>query len=315
MEYFVISDIHSFYDEMIECLNKKGYDKDNPNHILIVCGDIWDRGTQPLEVYNFLRSIPKERRVLIRGNHEFLLNDLVKRGFPESHDKHNGTYDTLLQISGEMSEIDFRRYMFEEYYSKAPKLDFIYDENHNIISYSEEYQKFSDKVDAEIAERNNRIFNNQKLKEILNWINSNEWVNYYETKDYIFVHSWIPVKKYIDWEKSLAAGYFIYSKDDEYRDDWQNATQDEWNDAMWGCPWKNAKARLNKTGKIIVCGHWHTSDFYNNLRNKNSIKKYGINNNPIYKSKKYKLIGLDACTAVTKKINVFTFEETSDFLK
>ena len=31
--------------------------------------------------------------------------------------------------------------------------------------------------------------------------------------------------------------------------------------------------------------------------------------------KKYKLIGLDASTAITKKINVFTFEETSDFLK
>lgn len=308
--YFISSDIHSFFDEWYTSLQSNGFDIKNPNHIIVICGDIFDRGTQPLEVYNFLRSIPKERRILIRGNHESLLNELVKRGFPESHDNHNGTYDTLIQISGEMSEIDFRRYMFEKYYSKTPKLDFIYDKNDNDVDYSDEYQNFSDKVVAEISERQKRIFNNQKLKEILNWINSDEWVNYYETKDYIFVHSWIPVKKYIDWEKSLASGYFIYSKDDEYRDDWHNATEDEWNDAMWGCPWKRAKEGLNKTGKTIVCGHWHTSDFFNNLRNKNSIKKYDITNNPIYKSKRYKLIGLDTCTVVTHKVNCLVLKES-----
>lgn len=65
---------------------------------------------------------------------------------------------------------------------------------------------------------------------------------------------------------------------------------------------------LNKTGKTIVCGHWHTADFFNNL--KNLKKKYDLyESNPIFVSKKYKLIGLDACTAATNKINVLVLKE------
>ena len=90
-KYFVVSDIHSFYNALIEGLKRAGYDQENPNHILVVCGDIFDRGGQPLEVYNFLISLPKERRVLIRGNHEYLLRELINRQMPYSHDESNGT--------------------------------------------------------------------------------------------------------------------------------------------------------------------------------------------------------------------------------
>ena len=57
MKYFITSDIHSFYDEFIEALNKAGYDKNNKDHILIICGDIFDRGTKPLEIYEFLKNM------------------------------------------------------------------------------------------------------------------------------------------------------------------------------------------------------------------------------------------------------------------
>ena len=65
---------------------------------------------------------------------------------------------------------------------------------------------------------------------------------------------------------------------------------------------------LNKIGKTIVCGHWHTADFFNNLKN---LKiKYNLDkSNPIFISKKHKLIGLDACTAATNKINVLVLNE------
>ena len=78
--------------------------------------------------------------------------------------------------------------------------------------------------------------------------------------------------------------------------------------STWGCPWKLAKAGLNKTGKTIVCGHWHTADFFNNLKNL-KIKYDVYKNNPIFISKKYKLIGLDACTAATNKINVLVLND------
>lgn len=97
-EYFAISDIHGFYKEMRLALYRAGYRKTNPNHVLIVCGDIFDRGPDSPKVYKYLRSIPKSRRVLIRGNHEFLLRDMVNRGYAESHDISNGTIDTVAQF-------------------------------------------------------------------------------------------------------------------------------------------------------------------------------------------------------------------------
>ena len=57
-KYFVVSDVHGFYDEMIKALNEAGWDKNNPNHYIISCGDVFDRGTQPKEVMKFfLKSI------------------------------------------------------------------------------------------------------------------------------------------------------------------------------------------------------------------------------------------------------------------
>ena len=290
-KFFVVSDIHGHYYQLIRDLKEAGYDKDNSNHCLIVLGDIFDRGRQPLEVYNFLRSIPKERRVLIRGNHETLLRDLVARGFAEPHDEHNGTYLTLWDIA----QVDFDEWNYA-YYDELIKYTF----------GSSEYNEYRDRKSEE---KKNLLYKNSKIKEILDWIASDEWVNYYETKDYIFVHSWIPLCEHIDWTETRQHNYIIKSGPDTYREDWRNATQQEWEDAMWGCPWKKAKEGLNETGKTIVCGHWHTSDFFNNLKNKNSKKKYNIYNNPIYKSNRYKLIGIDACTAITLVINVFTFEE------
>ena len=72
MKYFVVSDIHSFYTPLKTCLDQAGYDVNNPEHIFVLNGDLFDRGNEASEVFNFVRSIPKERRILIRGNHEYL---------------------------------------------------------------------------------------------------------------------------------------------------------------------------------------------------------------------------------------------------
>ena len=63
-KYFVCSDIHSHYNELMTALNDAKFDINNPEHILIVLGDIFDRGDQSIEVYNFLRGLPLSRRVL-----------------------------------------------------------------------------------------------------------------------------------------------------------------------------------------------------------------------------------------------------------
>lgn len=93
MKYFVVSDIHGFYDELIEALNEAGFDRDNKNHTLIVCGDVFDRGPKPIDVMNYLLSLP--RVVLVKGNHEYLLEDVLRKHRFESHDIHNGTNKTV----------------------------------------------------------------------------------------------------------------------------------------------------------------------------------------------------------------------------
>ena len=294
--YFISSDIHGFFDEWMKALEEAGFDKKNSNHILIVLGDIFDRGTQPLQIYKFLRNLPKKRRILVRGNHEQLLKDLVKRGFAESHDYHNGTVDTIFQFNGYHSEKDFNHLYFKELTEKG------------LIYGTTEYQSFKTKW----RNRRKNLMTNKIIKEILDWIDSDEWCNYFETDHYIFVHSYIPLEMFINFAKSEWNGYIVYDKPEEYREDWRDAMDEEWDHAKWGCPWEYEKRGLNKTGKTIVCGHWHTSDFFNNLLYQNEKSKHlDVRvSNPIFKSDKYPgLIGLDACTAATLKVNVLVIEE------
>ncbi len=257
-KYFITSDIHSFYTPFIKELTKKSFDINNEEHILVICGDIFDRGNESLKTYEFIRSLPKERRILIRGNHEYLFIDLLFKDIPDYYDRTNGTVKTF---------IDLTKNKYKNWY------DLVLD---------------------------------KKLNEIKKWILSNEWTDYYETKKYIFTHAFIPLN--IDPNSFLRHMYNVDERFLSNKENWKESTPEEFENATWGCPWKLAKAGLNKTGKTIICGHWHTSDFYNNLKNLN--KKYDTyKNNPIFVSKKYKLIGLDACTAATNKVNVLVFEE------
>lgn len=97
--YFVISDVHSFYNEMMKALNKAGYDKTNKNHVLICCGDLLDRGPDALKCLEFINSIPDDRKICIKGNHEYLLESVFVRKYFQQHDIHNGTVGTVYQIS------------------------------------------------------------------------------------------------------------------------------------------------------------------------------------------------------------------------
>lgn len=279
-KYFVTSDIHGFFDEFQHALDATDFDPGNADHVLIICGDAFDRGSQPLEIYDFLREIPKERKILIRGNHELLLKELYERGYPLDHDINNGTYDTLAYISKQPDRDEYRRKIV------------------HIIAKYETVREANGAIEAEQEKRRKKLFNSRKLKEILKWIDS-EWVDYYETDDFIFVHSFIPTK--IDEKKA----YFGGVEEEEFDPDWRNANDWAWERAKWGCPWK--KLQLNKTGKTMICGHWHTSDFWNNLvYHENKLSVY--EDNPIFYRPDIPLIGLDACTAATGGVNILTIE-------
>lgn len=241
MTYFVISDIHGFYEEMIDGLRKAGYNKKNKNHFLIVLGDIFDRGPQPIKVYKYLKSIPKSRIILIKGNHESLYFELLTKKFPDVWDFNNRTVKTFCNISGIPEDLL----------------------NEDVYGYNEEnYKKGSTKAWKDIVDK-------VKKSEITSWLKSSQWKNYYELDKFIFVHSFIPEKN----------------------NNWRSATDDQWEDATWGCPWEQYKNGLfdneAANGKVLVCGHWHTNDFYKNLNNDLSHSY----SHDIYYSKN--LIGID----------------------
>ena len=95
---FVVSDVHSFYNHLIKSLNEKGFDKNNPEHWFVSCGDLLDRGPESQQCLKFVNSL--ERKILIRGNHEDLMEDAIKRGVFYSQDVSNGTSSSVYQLTG-----------------------------------------------------------------------------------------------------------------------------------------------------------------------------------------------------------------------
>ena len=247
-KFFVLSDVHGFYDEMELALDAAGFDANNKDHWLISCGDEWDRGNHPIGVMKFFSSL--ERKVIIRGNHMELFEDLCYREYPEWHDKSNGTLDTVMRM-GE--------------YDKDKQFDLCCE---RALNRTKKYRR--------------------------------DIVNYFETKNYIFVHSWIPVVN-----KDGLPSYYTKNRKFAFDPNWRNAGRKDWSAAMWGNPFDMAEKGLNKTGKTIVFGHWHSSTGWAKAEGRS---EFGADAkfDPYYGDD---FIAIDACTAHSGKVNVLVLED------
>jgi len=97
--YFVFSDVHGFYLEWQDALLKAGFDENNPEHILISCGDLLDRGRYPMDCLRYINRFHRcGRAICIRGNHEDLLEEVFKRKEFLRHDYSNGTAQTCVDM-------------------------------------------------------------------------------------------------------------------------------------------------------------------------------------------------------------------------
>lgn len=128
----------------------------------------------------------------------------------------------------------------------------------------------------------------------------NKMVNYFETKNYIFVHSWIAL-----FNNDGLPSHYMRNRTFEFNPDWRNASQEEWDAAMWGNPFYMADKGLNQTSKTIIFGHWHCSTGWANAEGRSEFGDdakfdiyYGDN-----------FISIDACTSYTKKCNVLVLED------
>ena len=110
MKYFVSGDIHGFFDEWQSALNEKGFDLNNPEHEIILCGDLFDRGSQPKEIIDFVLE-HKDKVILIRGNHEDLMEQMIERNSSDYGDLCNGTEQTIVDLYPEwqISEFDLKK--------------------------------------------------------------------------------------------------------------------------------------------------------------------------------------------------------------
>jgi serine/threonine protein phosphatase 1 len=237
MKLFVISDIHSAYTPMIKALNEAGFDEYNPNHKIVLCGDLFDRMDESLAVYYWaVDMINKDKLIYICGNHESLIMDCTRRKYAEYHDHSNGTFKTIIDL--------------------AP-----------------EAQTFEEACHITRA----------KLKPLFD-----NCIDYFETENYIFVHSFIPlVPKGVDW---------------------RTASKDVWEDARWRNPYELAEFGLLPE-KTLVFGHFHTSwprCVYEDKPEWGEDADFGI-----YYGNGY--IAIDGCVAYSGKVNVLVIED--EFMK
>ncbi len=91
MKYFFISDVHGQYQKMKQALEDAGFHKDTDT--LISLGDLFDRGPASKEVLEFVMSCPN--RILVRGNHDSRLRELLLGHQYTSADVSNGVLQTL----------------------------------------------------------------------------------------------------------------------------------------------------------------------------------------------------------------------------
>ena len=284
MKYFVISDVHSFYDELVAALKEAGYDQKNKDHFLILCGDCLDRGMQSVEMIKFLKQLPKSRRVFIRGNHEYLFADLLDKRFPDSYDFSNGTVRSFCHLARETEDVlEYHYWYSAAYHSGRDPME---------VDAYDMIQKAWQGIKAKIKDTG--------LKE---WFLGPDWVDYFELDNFIFVHSFIPLH-----DTTNLPGHYLRGHNYSYDPDWRNKLPFDWEQASWGCPWMLIQQGLNQTGKTIVCGHWHASDFHEHLPD-DPMKCDGVDPRPedeIYFSKD--IIAIDACTARTGFCNVLVIE-------
>lgn len=184
MRYFVVSDIHSFYTPLIHGLKNAGYDKNNENHTLVVLGDIFDRGKETVKVYDFLRSIPEERLVMVKGNHEYLLEELVKKEFPQGYDIHNCTVNTVYALAGVK---DIKRRV-------------------ESVRNALEWTEYGISLHKRSVDAWKRVRDIAKNHPFFDWVKT--WRNYYIIDDILLVHAGVPssscwkIADKIRWERA-----------------------------------------------------------------------------------------------------------------
>ncbi len=122
-------------------------------------------------------------------------------------------------------------------------------------------------------------------------------VDYFETEHYIFVHGWIPC---------MVLPRYQRVNDYVFTENWRDAGPEPWGKARWINGMEAAHSGVVEPGKIIVCGHWHCSFGHANYEGTCAEFDRDADFSPYYADG---IIALDACTALTHKVNCIVIED------
>ncbi len=255
MNYYVAADIHGFYSEFEQALENAGYFDDNSPHKLIICGDLFDRGGEANLLQSFICDLlSKDQVILIRGNHEDLAGELF-----DSFSMHHDVYS--------VGRHHISNGTFDTFIQLSDMT------LNDVTAYPERMIK--------------RVAHSPYFTRIIP-----SCIDYFETKNYIFVHGWIPCR-ISDYGHSL------------YDPEWRKVSNAEWHEARWTngmlASWHGA-VEPNKT---IVCGHFHTS--FGHCRADNTPEfGEGADFSPYVGDG---IIAINACTAYSKRVNVLKISD------
>lgn len=199
--YFVIADVHGYYDLMIKTLNEAGFDRNNPEHILVSLGDLTDRGEKVVECVEYVMNLSSSQRILIRGNHDELVDNLFATGTFGGHDITNGTWDTIRQFAEHTRGLTISKTLAE----------FDWD---SVMKDARRFKTWSKYYDS--------------LR------------NYAEIEGFVFVHGWIPqVKQWRknadanDWDKAIWAKTPLLTKAEYWDESGKTIICGHWHSEAW----------------------------------------------------------------------------------
>lgn len=79
-KFFVTSDLHGHYQEFLKAIKKAGFSEEDSRHILLICGDMFDRGRENTKIYLYIKSLidqyGDDKVIVLKGNHELFFEDL-----------------------------------------------------------------------------------------------------------------------------------------------------------------------------------------------------------------------------------------------
>lgn len=250
MRYFVFSDPHGDFEALITAITDMGYDPSNPQHILVGCGDYFGRAS-------------KEKSDCV--NIWNYLNSTHHTNRPVCL---RGNHESIILDIVDRDCLNSTDIYNGEHKTLA-----------SFINASEEQMKFDICLQHDAIKQMNEVG-------FVDWLKGLPW--YFETKNYLFVHGFVPMKYFVNGGDLSAFGDY-----DWYRASWSRVPDDISAVDSLGC----------KQSKTLVFGHWRAKD----LRRKFLLLV--DDDGEIYVDKGRGLIGLDTTTVISHKVGCIVLED------